>query len=625
MAYADFDLDGDLDLAINHLNKPASILENKSNQQKDFNFLQIKLKGSPFNYSGIGCKITCFTKQQKQVFWQFPVKGFQSHVSEIINIGLGKSQKVDSLFVKWPNGSISSYYNIQGNQKMDVAISDKSKLFKYSSPIEDIDNKPFISESVWLKLVSNEMSARDKSAYPLLISRSVLLKNPLAVNPETKEDIIEFYVNSKLYFTKNGVIEDSTILDATFDNTVRKAIFLDWNGDGRNDLVRIHGSEEGDFNKSTPSISVFLRQKNKSWTKLSNVWLPSGENFSTARPVEIKKGEFLLLCGGGMILKSYPKGGKSVLYHIKNGQMSQIGVPELSGLLPVKDVAWADLDKNGFQDMILVGEWASPVIFFQTRYLTFEKFDLGGNKRNLQGWWRTILPTDIDGDGDVDLLLGNEGLNNRFKISLDNPLYLFSNDWDKNNTNDPIHAISLDNQIYPVHFLNEVVQQIPVFRFKYNNYKAFTESTVEQVVTKNGLTASEKFEVNEFASVWLENKGKGSFVPHYLPAILQSAPLNGFIDIREDDGIPLILCFGNDEKADIHTGLQLGLNPVLMQWHNGLKYLEGKNTGLFSKGIIIEMVSFGDSKILISKEEDGNQTINTIKNNFSHINFFQHE
>ena len=33
MAYADFDLDGDLDVAINHLNKPASILENKSNQQ----------------------------------------------------------------------------------------------------------------------------------------------------------------------------------------------------------------------------------------------------------------------------------------------------------------------------------------------------------------------------------------------------------------------------------------------------------------------------------------------------------------------------------------------------------------------------------------------------------------
>jgi hypothetical protein len=205
MAYADFDLDGDLDLAINHLNKPASILENKSNQQKDFNFLQIKLKGSPLNYSGIGCKITCFTKQQKQVFWQFPVKGFQSHVSEIINIGLGKSQKVDSLFVKWPNGGISSYYNIQGNQKMDVAISDKSKLFKYSFPIEDIGNKPFISESVWLKLVSNVMSARDKSAYPLLISRSVLLKNPLAVNQVTNDDILEIYVNCKLYNDKRNI------------------------------------------------------------------------------------------------------------------------------------------------------------------------------------------------------------------------------------------------------------------------------------------------------------------------------------------------------------------------------------------------------------------------------------
>lgn len=115
---------------------------------------------------------------------------------------------------------------------------------------------------------------------------------------------------------------------------------------------------------------------------------------------------------------------------------------------------------------------------------------------------------------------------------------------------------------------------------------------------------------------------------HYLPAILQSAPINGFIDVSVDDGNPLILCFGNDEKADIHTGLQLGLDPVLIQWHNGLKYLKGKNTGLFSRGIINEMVSFGNSnnpKILISSEEGGNQIISTIKNNFSHINFFQHE
>jgi len=628
MAYADFDLDGDLDLAINHLNKPASILENKSNLQKDFNFLQIKLKGSTFNYSGIGCKITCYSQRQKQVFWQFPVKGFQSHVSEIINIGLGKSKWVDSLFVNWPNGSIASYYNIPGNQKIDVAISDKSKVFEHSPFIENIDNKPLISESVWLKLVSNKMSARDKGAYPLLISRSVLLKNPLAVNQESKKDIIEFYVNSKLYYTKNGVIEDSTILDTTFDKMVHKAIFLDWNGDGRNDLVRIHGSEKGEWNKSLPSMSVFLWQKNRSWTKLSNVRLPSGENFLTASAVEIKKGEFLLLCGGGMNLKSYPKGGKSVLYHIKNGQIAQIDLPGLNGLLPVKDVSWADLDKNGHQDMILVGEWSSPMIFFQTKFLSFEKFDLGGNEKNLLGWWRSILPSDVDGDGDLDLLLGNEGLNNRFKISKDNPLYLFSNDWDSNNSNDPIHAVSLDEKIYPVHFLNEVMQQIPVFRFKYNTYKLFTESTIEQLVTKNGLKASEKFEVNEFASVWLENKGKGLFVTHNLPAILQSAPINGFIDVRVGDGNPLILCFGNDEKADIHTGLQLGLDPVLVQWHNGLKYLEGKNTGLFSRGIINEMVSFGNSnnpKILISSEEGGNQMISTTKNNFSHINFFQHE
>lgn len=336
----------------------------------------------------------------------------------------------------------------------------------------------------------------------------------------------------------------------------------------------------------------------------------------------------MLLCGGRVSLDQYPSGGASGLYLIENGRFIKLEVPLLSSLLPIKDVTWADLDGNGFQDIILVGEWMSPVIFFQSGDFKFSKHTLEDAENGLNGWWRSILATDIDNDGDEDLFFGNEGLNNRFHVSKQHPLYLFSADWDNNQKMEPLHAMLTDKNIYPIHFLNEVIRQIPLFRFKYSKHQLFTSSTLEDVVTKKLLRNAAKYQVNQFSSIWMENKGNKNFVVHYLPDELQSAPINGFLDISSIGNETKILCYGNDEKVDVHTGFQLGFDPVFLGMNKNSTISASRQKRLFSKGIMNQIIPLWNKNtghLLISEEVDGVLKINSIKNDFSHINIIQHD
>ena len=64
----------------------------------------------------------------------------------------------------------------------------------------------------------------------------------------------------------------------------------------------------------------------------------------------------------------------------------------------------------------------------------FEKINLSEKK----GWWNFTLPADVDGDGDLDLIAGNAGLNNRLKPSADHPVRMYYNDFDDNGKKEQI-------------------------------------------------------------------------------------------------------------------------------------------------------------------------------------------
>ncbi|MEJ7684564.1 MAG: CRTAC1 family protein [Segetibacter sp.] len=100
-AYADLDNDGDLDLVINNINKPAFVYKNNTDKNVDKGFLRVKLAGKGGNRFGIGAKVQLFIKGEQQVQEQLMTRGFQSSVSPVMVFGTGNSTKIDSLIVTW--------------------------------------------------------------------------------------------------------------------------------------------------------------------------------------------------------------------------------------------------------------------------------------------------------------------------------------------------------------------------------------------------------------------------------------------------------------------------------------------------------------------------------------------
>jgi hypothetical protein len=116
-AYADFDNDGDLDLAITANNGPARLLRNDNANQNDM--LRIKTVGTRSNRDGIGAKLRLTTNKGARLFAM--VKSGSSYLSQSelpVTFGLGKPEegKTANLEIVWPSGQKDSIPNIKPNQ-----------------------------------------------------------------------------------------------------------------------------------------------------------------------------------------------------------------------------------------------------------------------------------------------------------------------------------------------------------------------------------------------------------------------------------------------------------------------------------------------------------------------------
>ena len=125
----------------------------------------------------------------------------------------------------------------------------------------------------------------------------------------------------------------------------------------------------------------------------------------------------------------------------------------------VTDAAWADIDADGDKDLVVVGDWMAVNIFQN------EKGNLANPIAvpNSKGWWHRVQAADLDKDGDIDFVLGNWGLNTKFKASPARPVTMFVNDFDNNGKSEFIinWYPPLDQRAYPFAQKHELLAQIP--------------------------------------------------------------------------------------------------------------------------------------------------------------------
>jgi enediyne biosynthesis protein E4 len=301
------------------------------------------------------------------------------------------------------------------------------------------------------------------------------------------------------------------------------AIFFDANNDSFPDLFVLTGGNEIPQNELALLDRLYLNDGKGKFTKAENPLSVVFENKSCVVAEDVDNdGDQDLFVGNLANPTKYGMPTTSYLYlndgkaHFTKAGDNKIPLHELG---MVTAASFADVDKDGWKDLIVSGEWM-PVKIFKNNKGTFTATDISASS----GLWQTIKTADVNGDGHLDILAGNWGWNNKFWAGKNGPLKLYVKDFDKNGTIEQVMAYTIDGKEYPFLAKDELERALPVLKKAYLNYSDVAGKTV-QYMFYDLFKDYKELTAEVLASSCFINDGKGNFKRYNLPWNMQMAPI----------------------------------------------------------------------------------------------------
>jgi len=590
--YADLDNDGDLDLVVNNLGEPAFVYQNQSIENQAGNYLVIELIGEGKNLNGIGAKVSIRTNDEKQFRQQINSRGYQSAVSNRIHFGIGKNEIIDEIVVDWPSGKRQRVGNVKPNQRIELRESYANEKVRIGSNRK----APLFAR------IKNGIDFRhreniyDDYAKEILLPHSMSQMGPkMSVGDVNGDQLDDVFIgaatglNGKLFIQQSNGEFSPSASNPWDQDQVHEDIgntFFDADQDGDLDLYVISGSNEQEANSSYYMDRLYLNDGKGNFSK-SHGLLP--EIYSSGSCVLAEDydqdGDLDLFVGGRQIPAKYPFPASSYLLKNNNGKfedVSQKVLPELSEIGLVSTAIWTDYDNDQDKDLILAGEWM-PIRLFENDNGEFKEQSESKGLDSTNGWWNTIVECDLNKDGLKDYVLGNLGLNYKYKASKTYPFPVYVNDFDQNGTQDIVLSYSYKGQYFPVRGRECSSQQMPDIKKRFPTYHAFGQAKLEDIYGE-GLKDALHYEVYGFASVILKNTGDG-FDIISLPIEAQFSAIQGIvIEDFTKDGKEDILVAGNFFVSEVETGRADASTGLLLK-NNGdfnFEVLSNKDCGFFA-------------------------------------------
>jgi len=565
--YADFDNDGDLDIVVNNIDEPALIYQNTTNNVTPTNYADLQLKGPDNNRNAVGSKVIVYTSNGTRLYEKYPVHGFQSSMEIPLHIGLNKAA-IDSVILIWPD---NTYQAVNLESKSGVMIID------YTPGLPTLDYARFMPKTDKIMATVNDVTTKGnllythvENAFPEFNRESLLphllsTEGPaVAVADINKDGLDDIFIGSardhksKVYLqTPVGTFAETRQPAIDNDSTYEDvgATWADVNKDGRVDLVVASGGNEyfGQEKYLTPRVYLnngkgTLELKADAFT---NLFLTA----STVAAIDFNNDGFMdLFIGARTVPWDYGKIPTSCL--LKNdgtGRFKNVTnavAPGLSNIGFVTNASWFDLDRDGDQDLLLSLEWGVPSAFINNNG-NFTKKELATQK----GWWNFLLPVDVDGDGDIDLVAGNLGLNSRLKASQNKPVKLYYNDFDDNGKKEQVLTYYVEGKELPYASKAELEKQIPLMKKRFLYAKDFAQATLTKMFTSSKLATAQVYEADYFSNAVFINNGKLNFTCKALPWNAQFTSYKDAVTIDANgDNLPDLLLAGNYYDNNIEMG-----------------------------------------------------------------------
>tara|TARA_Y100000996_G_scaffold246370_1_gene193709 strand:- start:15325 stop:18555 length:3231 start_codon:yes stop_codon:yes gene_type:complete len=555
-AYSDLDNDGDLDLILNNINSPASILENKTSLENKSLVVELKsesiIKGS---------RVTIFkNNMEAETKEAITTRGFQSSSTHKLHFGLGKTT-VDSIMVRWFDGT---------NQIVKGPLNERIEIIKTMN--NQKENTVEINNNFSLSVLPYKHEEDSYFDYERekLIPELLSAEGPAFILEDFNDDkMLDIFIGGARYrpsqiLIANGKGYDlADIKDFRIDQKYEdvSATTFDADNDGDLDIYVVSGGNDYKENEELLMDRIYINDGMGNFSRLP-VALPS-TNGSVVVSHDIDDDGFDdLFVGSRSIPGGY--GLSPYSFIIKNTQDGNFKPIVQSRLGMITDAKWANIDEDSEFELLIAGDWMPIIVLDKNDKGKFQASFLKGGEEHF-GLWNRIEILDLNNDGKPDILAGNTGKNFKWTPSKDSPVYLYIDDFDKNEQSDPIIFYKYFDKYRPFNTKDNLASQMPIIKKRFNKYKDFSKvNSIKKLIGKKEKNILEIKKLTELRSMAYINKGD-NFESSLLPIEAQLSSIQDFLWDKDTNEIYYV---GNSEEFVTELGNQNANPGGIIKYNN---------------------------------------------------------
>jgi len=543
-AFADLDGDGDLDLVFANYDGNVTVCRNDSDTGHRVIF---DLRGTVSNRFGIGAIVRIETSAGPQVRPLLLARGYLSSSEPMVHFGLGKVDTIDRLTIEWPSGIVQTFEHLAADRRYTVTEPSTKPERLTRPPEHDLEPKgQFVDVTAArnLNLAVKERPFNELARQPLLpirLNRQGPSAAVVDLDGDGEEDlcvggpmgdVARFFSNLG---EGNFLPFSSSIFSERTDSADAGLLFFDVDGDGDNDLLQTKGGDAKEAGNEAYQARLFLNDGHGKFAPAATDAMPALPiSASAAIAGDFNRdGKLDVFLAGRLVPGKYPETPDSVLLENQGGRLIDVTdavAPGLRHLGMVTSAIWSDVDGDGWLDLVLTLDWGAVKYFHNEQGRSFvDRSDAAGFTAGGTGWWNSVAEADFNGDGRPDFVVGNLGLNTRYRASPDHPAVLFSGSFDASGRTQLLEAQYEGDNLYPVRGLPQLGAALPSIGRKFTTFDAYAKATVDQVIPADRLAAAQRLTATEFRSGLFLSQADGTYKFQPLPRLAQISPIFGLV------------------------------------------------------------------------------------------------
>ena len=547
-ALADFDGDGDLDVLVNNFEEPCALYENRSGGRG----LVVRLRGQHSERYGVGARVTVQLPDGRALVRELSLsRGYLSGQAPELHFGIGDAASA-RLSVRWPSGHVTASARVDADSLVVVTEPGPPPPFEDPSPVV---TQPMFAPAAAPAFTHRENDFDEYEAQPLLPAQVSRLGPALAAGGDFVF-VGGAHRQAGRLFRKDGARWEIVDGPWTSERDARcedvGACWLDYDGDGDLDLYVSSGGAEARAGGESLRDRLYRNDGGDRFVSVDGALPDVRDSSGIARAVDYDAdGDADLFVAGRLVPGAYPDAPPSRLYRNDGGRFVDVTAdvaPTLQQAGMVTDARFADFDGDGRLDLLVAARW-QPLRLLRFDGETFRDATEVAGLAGRSGWWRSLCILDVDGDGDLDAVAGNQGWNTKYKASADKPARLYFGDFDDDGRRDLVEAKYEGDRLLPVRGRSCSSGAMPMLKEKFPTYEGFAKSLLKDIYTEQKLQECGELVATELASGVLVNDGAGAFTFQALPRLAQIAPIHAMVQHGD-----LVVCAQNDFTPEPETG-----------------------------------------------------------------------